>query len=1008
MPDPMAVPPLTVEDFDAYFTALWGVKAFSWQRDLLVRVNADRCWPASIDLPTGTGKTSVIDIAVFVLALGATEPPTQQWHPRRIALVVDRRVIVDQANERGAHLAGRLQEATSGVLWTVAQRLKHLAMGPDGSSPSLPITHAVLRGGIVRDESWAFRPDVPAIISCTVDQVGSRLLFRGYGVSRGMRPIHAGLLANDVLYLLDEVHLAQPFADTLDQIGWYRTVGVGSAALPGRWQVVRLSATPVEVAGDRFPGRPLEAADDDVLARRLTARKPAQLVEVPVSADPARAHAHLAAAAVHQVSRLIASGARTVAIIVNRVDTARRARLALERSTTSASCTLITGRMRAVDKDAVLDAVRPRVAIGRERRADDRPLVLVATQSIEAGADFDLDAIVTECASLDALRQRFGRVDRDGRVSAGGHPFSSVVLAGSSSIAPGADDPVYGTALRLTWQWLRSLPSVDFGLRQLPVPTNSAQLRELLPEPKRAPYLLPSHLDRWVQTSEYGVAADPLVAHWLHGIQASSQAEDVSVIWREDLNESLLQQALDRAELSEAVAGRLNACPPSSGEALPVPAASLRQWLAVPNPAGEVEVADAWTDVTGATAPVHGHFQRAVVRWRDDQAEVVALDRVEPGDTVIVPCAVGGLSYRTWDPESSNPVDDVAMRAHTGRPVLRLSRVLAARTAEGSSVDGADASLEPVEQPAAQFPDPDVVEDLPVGERRRTVLDYLEFLRELVPDDATERPTLQRLLEVPERSLVLLPFLERVTGPSRQSSYVVTSRDTKATPHAGVVEDDGRDGSSFVAGAVILADHLAGVRRWSAQMAANLGFPDDVAAAVARAGQLHDLGKLDPRFQLWLLGGDEWRAVTPGAPLAKSVAPADRYSRDQEQRRSGYPKGLRHELLSLRLVTDGASTPMMDDLVLHLVASHHGRGRYRFGPQPDVADREIDFICGDDRYAGTTSYDLDRLDAGVSDRFWSLVRRWGWFGLAWLEAVLRLADHEDSRHPAIAYQGGDR
>jgi CRISPR-associated endonuclease/helicase Cas3 len=169
------------------------------------------------------------------------------------------------------------------VIGIVAARLRSLAGLREDEAP---LATAELRGGMPRDDAWARRPDQPLVAVSTVDQVGSRLLFRGYGVSEAMRPIHAGLLGNDTLILLDEVHLSEPFRQTLASLGGYRSWA--SSALPDRWQVVEMSATPASEATSAF-GLDEDDLRDPSLARRLGATKPADLVEVKVGGDePAR------------------------------------------------------------------------------------------------------------------------------------------------------------------------------------------------------------------------------------------------------------------------------------------------------------------------------------------------------------------------------------------------------------------------------------------------------------------------------------------------------------------------------------------------------------------------------------------------------------------------------------------------------------------------------------------------------------------------------------------------
>ena len=200
---------------------------------------------------------------------------------------------------------------------------------------------------------------------------------------------------------------------------------------------------------------------------------------------------------------------------------------------------------------------------------------------------------------------------------------------------------------------------------------------------------------------------------------------------------------------------------------------------------------------------------------------------------------------------------------------------------------------------------------------------------------------------------------------------------------------------------------LALNRSGTGQVAAVVGMDAD-AGDVALAARLHDLGKADPRFQAWLQGGNALAAQLAPRLLAKSRRlPGDRRQRERARRRAGYPPGSRHELLSVRLVESAPSLlerASDADLVLHLIASHHGHCR-PFAPV--IADDEpvdVRLDEGGRPLAVSSATGLEAIDSGVAERFWRLVRRYGWWGLALLEAILRLSDHRCSEAEEAAAQ----
>ncbi|NCA71858.1 MAG: type I-U CRISPR-associated helicase/endonuclease Cas3 [Sphingobacteriia bacterium] len=686
---------LTSADFNTYFQELWCKTPFPWQTALARRLlgedpsHPEDTWPDAITLPTASGKTACIDIAIFDLAAQARRQERGEalTAPRRIFFVVDRRVIVDEAFERAKYLAKRLKEEPQGILGEVAERLRRLAGGDE------PLACFQLRGGIYRDDAWARSPIQPTVVCSTVDQLGSRLLFRAYGRSFKAWPLQAGLAGNDALVLLDEAHCSRPFMDTLRAVAKYREWAEKASPAPFR-SVLMTATPPADVS--RFPDAQTEQANREhpVLKRRLEAPKRCRLeiAEEATGRDAAKTSRALAEKLVEEAERLVAeytrsedetagllpaqvlSGAPAVAIFCNRVATARAVYERLSKrhkDETDARTLLLTGRMRPFDRDELLRGPLAGLsARGAEQRSLEAPIFVAATQTLEVGADLDFDLMVTECADLSALRQRFGRLNRMGRPI----PARGVIVVRADQTEEqegGKADPVYGNALPATWRWLGDQCD-DQGLVDMGVIALESRLPEnldhLTAEAKYAPVMLPAHVDALAQTAPEPLPS-PDVSQFLHGPQAGPA--DVQVCWRADL---VPEQEFDGGDSARAAAWieAVALCPPASSELMPVPFGAFRRWLL-----GEETVADTG-DVEGIRIKdeiSEGREARIVVRWRGrEDAEVLTSPAgIRPGDVVVVPASLGGWETLGHKPDRS-PADrgeEAHLRAR-GRAVLRL------------------------------------------------------------------------------------------------------------------------------------------------------------------------------------------------------------------------------------------------------------------------------------------------------------------------------------------------
>lgn len=855
-----------LEDFNALYRAITGHDgACLWQYRLFSDLELGR-FPPDIELATGIGKTSII--ALWALALGRALARSSNVVPRRLAYVVDRRVVVDQASDFAEEVRRRL-ELAAGIedhpLHEIATTLKSA-----GCTTSV-LEVSTLRGQRALDTRWRDDPTRPAIIVGTVDMIGSRLLFSAYGhVGPWGRALEAGLIGQDCLLVLDEAHLCSPFATTL--AGIERRVG---SLAP--FAVVRMGATmePVCDLLRRTPGlheesnsRPIfrlldvdsfidghtwpRETDDQKVADRLSAKKKIEVEALDVDKGVG---AQLAAWA---IEKSMADSGAVIGLVVNTVAEARKCAAALrDGGVPDEQVVTLTGSMRGWDRDDVVQSERyARVKSQRDRRAVfDAPLFLVATSCVEVGADIDCDHLGVEACAADSLIQRLGRVNRLGASS---RDVTVKLVGDKDGTDPAGKVFVRVQKLVTDGQEVHGSPAT-FPAR-LRDGIEDARWRGMFDVRVPPPALTSAVLDDFAMTSKHpNAGARPDVGRWLHGSVEDSSLY-VELAWRLEL---------DRVTESADAERLLAAFPVGARETARCP---LHEAVDVLEAVRGRALED---DVLGARVLVITRYgETTTFRLRDLPTDDDGELRAAVHDaTVVLPTSAGGYDGQFVSPASKHLVSDIAEQAQpTSRAQRRRLWVDSGRITATATNGGEPQQIEP---------DTDA-EDL--------LSEVEEVADELLG-------TGWRLIE---------------TAGTGTRGVVLAREDRRALEDA---EYD--DASLGFRNGVLLTQHLGDARAKATELCDRLSRLSSLRDTVIEAAGQHDLGKDRPWWQ---------RAV--GRIEKPAVAKSDR-SRFHHEANRGYRHEL-GSVADLGDGQVALPTTVDRELCLHLVAAHHGHARPGF------------------------------------------------------------------------------
>ena len=984
---------------------------YQWQIRLMLHVADTLRWPERIAAPTASGKTSVIDIQVFLNALAGLAQcgdPDFSWIgsglsriPRRLVLTVNRRSLVDDQYEEALALHCRIvdgadsceDEETKEILLLarkglLARSSSHIftedpSLEKHGAQYSI-LNVVELRGGMGSsgvDRNWRYFPQTCAIVCATPDMFGSRLLFRGYGTSRAMRPLEAGLFAYDTVLIADEAHLSRQLVETARQVT--RLEHFVKSPIPQfvpELQVVSTTATQAEAAEDSTVVG-VEASDfeiDGALSRRLTSPKPTILDLTSSSrAEILTKIAERCFSLIQETQHGDAAEKGIVGCVVNRVSDAvtvgKQLRQLLKNAGIERPVESYLGPMLGFEKQRVSAKLKEWF----DADAFDNPQTpccIIGTQTLEVGVDADFYALVTELAPAAALVQRAGRVNRQGK-----RPGGYVYVFG---LNPGVDEktrakeaaPYLPEDLFKCGEWLRTLPLTEPSddpsaeaydisawavLSDISAPPSESSRRLLLQRLEITDVENLSHTDE-------DLGAD--VA--MEGLQ--QQPSDINLWLRDDLDDDTETNAsvvVRHLPVDADVACMvLEAAPPTTLEQFPV--RSLSQLFA------KKDSIAAYLDDSGSSAQT----QRRVFLFnaqRDEGSRTVCVKDSDsfraafvPGTIVIVDddAPLFDSQAHVFDPSSEfkDTEVDVLNSTYSAEYVVELDgNSGVARTVKEYFETAVQSESE---TPDAGLDAKDVIADILQATQSRLGFD--------VSDD-DKRLHLDGVFSDDEGSMLWVVLSDsEVLSQTFQIQEIAVQNKT--------VRLQGPEG------------HEGHVSLRAKCLAAQVGLPDIFASIEQEAGLYHDEGKKDSRFQTLLRHGrsrgeseDYW---------AKS-----RFSGRQFEiryRTEAQLRGWRHEQRSVAEYLaiefgdpdDGFVELRPENsqrlLSARLIGTSHGHGRSSFAHTekfliPNAADADPAVIAWSKRL----------FDEGEWETLIQITNEtFGFWGSAYLEALLRAAD----------------